>query len=62
MTHGPLVQGNRFVSNAGIIRIPIPIIMVITNPIARVCLAAPARVGYPKMVAQARAQAAKSQK
>ena len=62
MSQGPFGQGSRFVSNAGIIRMPIPIIMVITNPTARVCLAGPASAGYPKVVAQIRALAIKSQK
>lgn len=62
MSQGPLVQGRRFVSNAGIIRMPIPIIMVITNPTARVCLAGPAMAGYPRTVTQVKALAAMSQK
>lgn len=45
MTQGAPAQGIRLVSKAGIMRIPIPIIMVMMKPTARVCLAGPASAG-----------------
>jgi hypothetical protein len=62
MNQGPLRQGIRLVSKAGIIRKPIPIIMVITNPTPSMCLVGPARDEYPLSVAQARAKAMMRQK